>query len=100
MKDYTFIKSTLAMDGKKELLFAKGAGNKAQKMNLLPAPSYAHTRGPVPRVWSKGVEMAEKVVHVSHDGAGCGGEMGGCGGGRKVVLVRNAGYSRLFQPYL
>jgi len=29
VKNYTFIKSTLATDGKKELLFAEGAGYKA-----------------------------------------------------------------------
>jgi len=77
VKNYTFIKLTLATDGKKELLFAEGAGHKAQRRFLLPAPSYAHTRGLVPGVRSKGVEMAEKVVRAARDGPGGGGERWG-----------------------
>ena len=77
MKNYTFIKLTLATDGKKELLFAEGAGHKAQGRFLLPATSYAHTRGLVPGVRSKGVEMAEKVVRAARDDPGGGGERWG-----------------------
>ena len=77
MKNYIFIKSTLATDGKMELLFVEGEGHQAQGRFLLPAPSYSHTRGLLPGVRSKGVEMAGKVVRVSRDGAGSGGERGG-----------------------
>jgi len=37
VKNYTFIKSTLVTDGKKELLFAGGAGHKVQRRFLLPS---------------------------------------------------------------
>ena len=103
MENYTFIKSTLVTDGKKELLFGECAGQKVQRRFRLPASSYAHTRGLVPGFWSKGVETAEKVAEVvraSRGGAGGGGERGGCGGGGKVVLIGDAGYSRLFRPRL
>ena len=36
VKNYTFLKSTLVTDGKKELLFAGGAGPKVQRRFLLP----------------------------------------------------------------
>ena len=100
VKNYTFIKLTLATDGKKELLFAEGAGHKAQRRFLLPAPSYAHTRGLVPGVRSKGVEMAEKVVRAARDGPGGGGERWGrwwrcgshwgCAGGIQSALPATA----------
>jgi len=75
----------------------EGEWHQAQGRFLLPAPSYAHTRGLVPGVWSKGVEMAWKVVRASRDGAGSGRERGRGGGGGKVVLIGDAGYSRLFR---
>ena len=100
MKNYTFIKSTLVKDGKKELLFGEGAGQEVQRRFLLPASSYAHTRRSVGGFWPKGVEMAEKVVHASRGGPGGGGVRGGGGGGGKVVLIGDAGYSRLFRPRL
>ena len=77
MKNYAFIKSTLVKDGKKELLFGEGAGQKVQRRFLRPASSYAHTRRLVRGFWSKGVEMAGKVVHASRGSPGGGGERGG-----------------------
>ena len=82
MKNYTFIKSTLVTDGKKELLFAEDAGNKVQRRFLLPASSYAHTRRLVPGVWSKEVEMVEKVAGV----VGATLDSAGGGGDRKSVV--------------
>jgi len=64
VKNYSFIKSTLVTDGKKELLFGEGAGQKVQRRFLHPASSYAHTRRLVPEFWSKGAEMAAKVAEV------------------------------------
>jgi len=102
VKNYTFIKSTLVTDGKKELLFGEGAGQKVQRRFLRPASSYAHTRRLVRGFWSKGVEMAAKVAEVraSRGGAGGGGERGRGGGGGKVVLIGDVGHSRLFWPRL
>ena len=78
----------------------EGEGHYAQGRFLLPASSYAHTRGLVPGVWSNGVEVAWKVVRASRDGAGSGEKRGRGGGGGKVVIIGDAGYSRLFRPRL
>jgi len=100
VKNHTFTKSTLVMDGKKELVFAEGAGHKVQRRFLLRAPAYTDTGRLVPGFRSKGVDMAEKVVHASRGGARGGAERGGrwwrwessshCGRGIQSALPASA----------
>ena len=79
-KNHSFIESPLVMNdissvlGKRGLPFAEGAGHKAQRELLLLAFSHVHVQELVPGLWSKGVEMIEKVVEVgcaSRNGPSC-----------------------------
>ena len=84
-KNYNLIKYPLAtndignlLEGKGLLLVA-GAGHKVQWGLLLPAFSHVHIKRLAPRLWSKGVEMTQKVaemVGASRSGASGVGEKG------------------------
>jgi len=95
-RSYCFIKLPLVTNdignilGKKGLLLTEGGEHKVQRKLL--AAFHANIKGLVPGVWSKGVEMTEKVAEVVRAS-----RSGARSGGGEVALISNAGYDRLFQ---